>query len=93
MDKEFEEVLEVLTSIYDKMITEAMRIVQQKIAGDILVAAIPCLANQVSDTLAPESFAQELAKAVIAFDRERMRTFDRERMRLANEEQASSESS
>lgn len=71
-----------------KQIAEAkfnndLTVCQQRTAGDMLIASIPSLANQIDHTLSPTDFAKELAKAVIEFDKERMR--------LANEAQAAIE--
>ena len=88
-EDEIKEVISLFTSMYndmmEKMATKALGLIHQKIAGDLLVAVVPSLANQVEHTLSATDFAKELAKAVVEFDKERMR--------LANEAQASTQSS
>lgn len=72
-----------IATIAEAKFKNDMIVCQQKIAGDLLVAVIPSLANQIDHTLSPSDFAKALANAVVEFDKERLR--------LANEAQAATQ--
>lgn len=74
-----------ISKIAEAKFRNDMLICQQTTAGNLLVAAIPSLANQIDHTLSPDNFARQLAGAVVAFDKERLR--------LAHEAQAAAQGS